>query len=65
MLRIDEARKESRLLWQPAFFDRALRTVQEYWEKVEYIHRNPVKAGWVSHPAWQDGAWSSVHPETP
>jgi len=31
-------------LWQSRFFDRALRTVQEYNEKVEYIHLNPVKA---------------------
>jgi len=31
-----------------AFFYRALRTVKEYNEKVEYIHLNPVKAGLVS-----------------
>ena len=28
-------------------------------ESVEYIHLNPVKAGWVSRP--EDWAWSSVH----
>jgi hypothetical protein len=28
-------------LWQPRFFDRALRTVKEHNEKVEYIHLNP------------------------
>jgi REP element-mobilizing transposase RayT len=44
-LRINAARKELGLLWQPRFFDRALRTVREYWEKVEYLHQNPVKAG--------------------
>ena len=32
-------------LWQPRFFDRALRTVKEYNEKVEYIHLNPVRGG--------------------
>ena len=37
-------------LWQPCFFDRALRTAKEYNEKVEYIHMNPVRAGLVSHP---------------
>ena len=37
-------------LWQPRFFDRALRTVQEYNEKVEYIHLNPARAGSVSRP---------------
>jgi hypothetical protein len=32
------------------FFDRALRAVGEYPEKVEHMHFNPVKAGWVSRP---------------
>jgi len=45
-------------LWQPRFFDRALRTVKEYNEKVEYIHRNPVKAGLVRRP--EEWFWSSV-----
>lgn len=42
-----------------AFFDRDLRTVREYQEKVEYIHLNPVKAGLVDRP--EDWPWSSVH----
>jgi putative transposase len=46
-------------LWQPRFFDRALRTVQEYSETVEYIHLNPVKAGLVRGP--QDWRWSSFN----
>jgi hypothetical protein len=41
-------------LWQPRFpsaglracFDRALRTVGEHNEKVEYIHLNPVGSVW-------------------
>ena len=37
-------------LWQPRFSDRALRTVKEYNEKVEYIHLNPVRAGLVTRP---------------
>jgi len=44
-------------LWQPRFFDRAVRTVKEYNEKVEYIHLNPVRAGMVSRP--EDWRWSS------
>jgi hypothetical protein len=44
------------------WFDRALRTVREYHEKVENIHLNPVRAGWVSRP--EDWAWSSVHDYT-
>ena len=46
-------------LWQPRFFDRALRTVKEHNEKVEYIHLNPVRAGLVSRPA--DWRWSSYN----
>jgi REP element-mobilizing transposase RayT len=47
-------------LWQPRFFDRALRTVGEYNEKVEYIHLNPVRAGLVSRPEdWSRPAGSS------
>ncbi|MGH9862391.1 MAG: REP-associated tyrosine transposase [Candidatus Acidiferrales bacterium] len=58
-LRLNTGRRESGLLWQPRFFDRALRTVKEYQEKVEYIHLNPVRAGLVKHPAeWK---WSSYH----
>ena len=46
-------------LWQPRFFDRALRTVKADNEKVEYIHLNPVKAGVVSrHEDWR---WSSYN----
>jgi REP-associated tyrosine transposase len=57
--RINRARREVGTLMQPRFFDRALRTVREYHEKVEYIHLNPVKAGLVTRP--EDWPWSSVH----
>jgi putative transposase len=60
--RINRARAERGLLWQPRFFDRALRTVKEYNEKVEYIHLNPVKAGLVKRP--EEWPWSSVHDYT-
>jgi hypothetical protein len=46
-------------LWQPRLFDRALRTVQEYNEKVESIHLKPVRAGLVSRP--EDSRWSSYN----
>jgi hypothetical protein len=46
-------------VWQPRFFDRALRSVMEYTEKVGYIHLNPVRAGWVSRP--EDWRWSSYN----
>jgi hypothetical protein len=46
-LRINAGRGERGLLWRPQFFDRALRSVKEYYEKVEYTHLNPVRAGLV------------------
>jgi putative transposase len=60
--RLNRSRREAGMLLQPRFFDRALRTVREYHEKVEYIHLNPVKAGLVAHP--EDWPWSSVHDYT-
>jgi putative transposase len=55
---INRRRRERGELWQARFFDRALRTVKEYNDKVEYIHLNPVKAGLVRRP--EDWPWSSV-----
>ena len=59
MILINRRREASGELWQPRFFDRALRTVREYNEKVEYIHLNPVKAGLVQRS--QDWRWSSAN----
>jgi hypothetical protein len=47
-------------LWQPRFFDRALRTVKEY---NEYVHLNRVWAGLVSRP--EDERWSSCSAGVP
>ena len=55
---INGGRSASGELWQGRFFDRPLRTVKEYNEKVEYIHLNPVKAGLADRA--QDWRWSSV-----
>jgi hypothetical protein len=46
-------------LWQPRFFDRALRAVKEYHEKVEYIHLNPVRGGLADRP--QGWRWTSFN----
>lgn len=55
---INRQRGEAGESWQARFFDRALRSVKEYNEKIEYIHLNPVKAGLVRRP--QDWRWSSA-----
>ncbi len=64
---INRRREAEGELWQARFpsaslragFDRALRTVKEYNEEVEYIHMNPVRASLVSRP--QDWRWSSFY----
>ena len=56
---INRRRAASGELWQSRFFDRALRTVKEYHETVEYLHLNPVRSGLLRHP--QDWPWSSFH----
>ena len=43
--RINRGRGTLGPLFQSRFFDRALRTVKEYGETVEYIHWNPVRRG--------------------
>jgi REP element-mobilizing transposase RayT len=60
--RINRSRGAAGLLFQPRFFDRASRTVREYYEKVEYIHLNPVKAELANRP--EDWRGSSVHDYT-
>jgi putative transposase len=60
--RINRRRQKAGMLWQPRFFDRALRTVREYNNKVEYIHLNPVRAGLASRA--DQWPWSSVHDYT-
>jgi REP element-mobilizing transposase RayT len=59
MSAVNQRRGAEGELWQPRFFDRALRTVGEYNEKVGYIHPNPVRAGLVSRP--EDWRWSSYN----
>ncbi|MGA2073717.1 MAG: hypothetical protein ABSH52_09450 [Terriglobia bacterium] len=48
--RINRSRGEVGRLLEARFFDRALRTVHEYNEKVQYIHLNPVRARPARHP---------------
>jgi len=58
MISINVRRREAGELWQERFFDRALRTVKEYHDKVEYIHLNPVRGGPAKKP--EDWKWSSM-----
>lgn len=45
-------------IWQPRFFDSVCRRVRVFWEKMDYIHQNPVRAGLVACAGeWE---WSSA-----
>jgi putative transposase len=45
-------------VWQARYFDFILRRVHEFWQKLEYIHDNPVAAGLaVQADQWR---WSSA-----
>jgi REP element-mobilizing transposase RayT len=54
-------------LWQARYFDFVLRRVHDFWDKLAYIHQNPVLSGLVKQPGqWR---WSSAaqyaHSEVP
>ena len=56
--RIQEKRHAAGTLWQPRYFDRIVRHARDCWQKLAYIHRNPVEAALVANP--HDWRWSSV-----
>ena len=41
--RIQEQRHAAGTLWQPCYFDRIVRHTRDFWQKLAYIHRNPVE----------------------
>jgi putative transposase len=45
--------------WQRRYYDFNVSSIEKYIEKVQYIHRNPVKRGLVSRP--KDYRWSSFN----
>jgi putative transposase len=52
-----QARGAHGTFWQDGYFDTIIRRVHIFWEKLEYIHRNPVEAGFVEKK--EDWPWSS------
>jgi putative transposase len=52
--------KTSHRFWQRGGgYDRNLRTVSDIYEKIAYVHNNPVRRGLVSRP--EEWPWSSCH----
>jgi putative transposase len=45
--------------WQPRYYDFNLFTTHKFKEKIQYIHRNPVKRGLVTNP--EGYRWSSFN----
>jgi putative transposase len=58
-LGINRSRHAKGSVWQPRYFDRIVRDVEEYHKTMEYMHLNPVRRGLVNKP--EHWLWSSVH----
>jgi REP-associated tyrosine transposase len=56
---VNRSRHTSGHFWQLRYFDRAVRTVKEYQDALQYMHFNPVKNRLVKKP--EDWPWSSLH----
>jgi len=37
-------------VWQPRYYDFSIYSEKKLSEKLAYMHENPVRAGWVTHP---------------
>jgi putative transposase len=48
---------DQKQFWQRRYYDFNVSTHEKYIEKLQYIHRNPVKRGLVANP--EDYRWSS------
>lgn len=66
-LRVNRATERSGSLWEAESYDRIVRDEEHLWNVVQYIGRNPKKAGipadqWVRwiHPDWQAAGWGFV-----
>ncbi len=53
-----ETGEEKKQLWQPGNHPEEIRTEKFYRQKMQYIHQNPVRTGWVRNE--EDYEWSSA-----
>jgi putative transposase len=56
-LRFPETATELRRFWQRRYYDFNVYSRKKLWEKLHYMHANPVEARLVRHP--RDWPWSS------
>ncbi len=53
--------KGERGIWQRRYWEHTLRDEKDFRQHVDYIHHNPVKHGYVSHPAeWNYSSFRRV-----
>ncbi|MCX6644774.1 MAG: transposase [bacterium] len=55
---INKTQNRKGAFWQPENMDHIIRNNEDWLDKFEYIHQNPVKAGIVEHP--EDYPYSSL-----
>ena len=53
-----DGRRRREPFWHREFWDRYIRDEEHYYDTIEYIHNNPVKARLVWKP--EDWIWSSA-----
>ena len=46
-------------IWQPRFWEHAIRNEEDYRRHIDYAYINPVKHGWVQHVC--DWSFSTFH----
>ena len=53
----EDARPGRQVWW--SYWDRCLWTEGDFWSRINYIHRNPVKHGYAETPEqWAHSSWS-------
>jgi putative transposase len=58
-LRFPEERSELRRFWQRRYYDFNVYSRKKLWEKLHYMHANPVEKRLVRHPReWPWSSWS-------
>jgi len=58
-LRFHALRGSKGTFWQHQFWDRFVRHEQEFKQRLQYMHMNPVRRGLVKRP--EDWRWSSYN----
>jgi putative transposase len=58
-IRVSRQVKRERGIWQRRYWEHQIRDENDLARHVDYIHYNPVKHGWVSHPV--DWPHSTLH----